>query len=73
MTSNKVVFDMTEEKLEEFIIDLDLSSTKMCVNPDNQTFDCCDCYTCRVSYFDYVRRDIRDKFTINKEDKQCTE
>lgn len=53
---------MSEEEIEEFITELDLNSRDMCVFPNQQTSDCCDCYPCRVSYFNKVRADLREKF-----------
>lgn len=53
---------MTYKELEDFITDLDIASRDMCVYPNQQTLDCCDCYPCRVSYFNKVRADLREKF-----------
>lgn len=50
-----------DERIEEFIVDLDTSSRDKCVNPDNQNLDCCDCYLCRVTYFNNVRSDLKNK------------
>lgn len=50
---------MTEQKVEDFVRELDRQSTELGVYPDRQTFDCCDCYLCRVDFFKKVRTDLR--------------
>lgn len=50
---------MTEQDIETFIRYLDSHSRDMCVYPSKQTTTCCDCYLCRVDYFDQVRNDLR--------------
>ena len=52
---------MKEEDIEMFIEQLDKNSRDMCVYPDRQTFDCCDCYLCRVDYFNKIREELRNE------------
>ncbi|MCQ5126567.1 hypothetical protein NE454_19355 [Blautia producta] len=51
---------MTEQDIEDFIRYYDQKTRGMCVNPDCMTFDCCDCYLCRVAFFNQVRRDLKE-------------
>jgi len=51
---------MTEQDIEDFICYLDADTREMCVNPDCMTFDCCDCYLCRVAFFNRAREDLKD-------------
>lgn len=44
-----------EEDIEEYITELDEISKDMCVFPEKQTLECCDCYMCRVDFFNIVR------------------
>lgn len=39
--------------LEQYIIE-----NNMCVFPDKQTFDCCDCTICRIDFFKHVIQDL---------------
>lgn len=52
---------MKEEDIEIFISQLDKNSQDMCVYPDRQTFDCCDCCLCRVDYFNKIREELRNE------------
>lgn len=51
---------MTHEEIEEFIRELDKEVTEkeLCVFPDKETFDCCDCYLCHVDYYNQIRRNL---------------
>ena len=51
--------EQMEREIEEFIVHLDKKSRDLCVYPDQQTVDCCDCYLCRVSFFNKVREELR--------------
>lgn len=51
---------LTAQEIEEYISYLDRETREMCVNPDNMTFECCDCYLCRVAFFEQVRRDLKE-------------
>lgn len=51
---------LSEREIERFIEYLDRKYGDYCVNPDSQTEDCCDCYPCRVAFFDRVRKDLRE-------------
>lgn len=51
---------MKKEDIEKFITQLDKDSKNMCVCPSKQTFDYCDCYLCRVDYFNNIRRELSD-------------
>ena len=51
---------MSEEEIEEFITELDLNSRDMCVFPNQQTYECCNCYLCRVNYFNQVRKELHE-------------
>jgi hypothetical protein len=51
---------MKEEDVEKFITQLDKITIDMCVYPSKQTFDCYDCYLCRVDYFNNIRRELSD-------------
>lgn len=53
---------LSEEEIEAFITYLDKKTRDLCVHPDGQNIDCCDCYTCRVAYFNWVREDLRRKY-----------
>lgn len=61
---------MTYKELEDFITDLDISSRGMCVYPNQQTLDCCDCYMCRVHYFETIRQLLREKGDELSEEKE---
>lgn len=50
---------MIDREIEDFVIELDKQSADLCVYPDKQTIDCCDCYPCRVDFFEQVRADLR--------------
>ena len=51
---------LDEKEIDELIIYLDkyISQHDLCVYPEKQTFDCCDCYLCRVDYLDKIRKEL---------------
>lgn len=51
---------MSTEEIEAFVRELDeyVCRHELCVYPEKQTFDCCDCYLCRIDYFDKLRREL---------------
>ena len=51
---------MSDKDIEKFIEELDKSTDDMCVYPEKQTLDCCDCYLCRVDFFNMVREQLRN-------------
>lgn len=51
---------LTAQEIEEYISYLDGETREMCVNPDHMTFECSDCYLCRVAFFEQVRRDLKE-------------
>ena len=51
---------LSEREIERFIEYFDRKYEDYCINPDNQTEDCCDCYPCRVAFFNRVRKDLRE-------------
>ena len=54
---------MLEENIENFISELDQTVTdqELCVYPDKQTLDCCDCYLCHVDFYNKVREELKNK------------
>ena len=52
---------LTNEEIEKLIEYLDeyVRQNELCVYPEKQTFDCCDCYMCRVDYFNKLRRELK--------------
>ena len=54
---------MSEENIEKFISELDQTVTdqELCVYPDKQTLDCCDCYLCHVDFYNKVRDELKNK------------
>jgi len=52
---------MTEKEIEDFIVQLDKDSQDMCVYPNKQTGECCDCYLCRVDFFNNVRKELKNE------------
>ena len=52
---------MSTEEIEIFVSKLDeyVRKNELCVYPEKQTFDCCDCYMCRVDYFNKLRRELK--------------
>ena len=46
--------------IEELIKYLDeyVQKYELCVYPEKQTFDCCDCYLCRVDYLNKIRKEL---------------
>lgn len=54
---------MLEENIENFISELDkiVTEQELCVYPDKQTFDCCDCYLCHMDFYNKVRDELKDK------------
>lgn len=51
---------LTTQEIEEYISYLDGETRQMCVNPDQMTFECNDCYLCRVAFFNGIREDLKD-------------
>lgn len=53
---------MDEERVEQFISELDqiVTDQELCVYPDKQTLDCCDCYLCHVDFYNKVRSDLKN-------------
>ena len=51
---------LTAQEIEEYISYLDGETREMCVAPDNMTFECSDCYLCRVAFFNRIREDLKD-------------
>ena len=51
---------MSEEEINDLIQSLDhyIIDNEICVFPEKQTFDCCDCYLCRTDYFDKIRKEL---------------
>lgn len=52
---------MKEEDIENFITQLDKDSKDMGIYPNKQTFECNDCYLCRVDYFNNIRKELKEK------------
>ena len=55
-----MVYKLSEEEIERFIKYLDEKTRDDCVNPENMTFDCCDCYICRVDFFNKIRNELKN-------------
>ena len=53
---------MTDSDIEKFIEDLDKASEDLCVYPEKQTFDCCDCYVQRTveGHLIWVKNNIQN-------------
>lgn len=60
MTTIKEGTILDTEEIEELINYLNkyISQHELCVYPEKQTFDCCDCYLCRIDYFDKIRKEL---------------
>ena len=54
---------MDNNKIERLIAELDqiITEQELCVYPDKQTLDCCDCYLCHVDFYNKVRDELKDK------------
>lgn len=54
---------MSYSEIENIIHELDkiVTEQELCVYPDKQTFDCCDCYLCHVDFYNKVRYELKDK------------
>lgn len=54
---------MSKEEIEELIVKLDqiVTEEELCVYPDKQTLDCCDCYLCHVDFYNKVRDELKNK------------
>lgn len=54
---------MSEENIKNFIAELDqiVTEHELCVYPNKQTLDCCDCYLCHVDFYNKVRDELKDK------------
>lgn len=62
---------MIDREIEDFVMELDKRSAGLCVYPDKQTIDCCDCYLCRVDFFEQVRADLRkEQYDKNRSNQQ---
>lgn len=48
-----------ESEIEQYIKILDERTKDMCVYPQGQDFDCCDCGLCRWVFFNRVREELR--------------
>lgn len=44
-------------EIDRFIAELDeyVRQYELCVYPDKQTFDCCDCTICRMDFYNKIR------------------
>lgn len=52
---------LTDEQDVQIFLDgmmKDIIEKELCVNPDGQTYDCCDCTVCRLDFMDRVRKDL---------------
>ena len=49
---------MTKEDIIKFLMDY-INEEEMCVQPDDQTFDCCDCTLCRIAFEERVNRELK--------------
>ena len=51
---------MSNEEIEEFIreSDQEVAEKELCVFPDSDAYDCCDCYLCHIDYYNQVRRNL---------------
>ena len=60
MTTIKKGIILDEKEIEELINYLDkyISQNELCVYPEKQTYDCCDCYLCRIDYFRKLRKEL---------------
>lgn len=54
---------MDNNKIDKFILKLDqiVTNQELCVYPDKQTLDCCDCYLCHVDFYNKVRDELKNK------------
>lgn len=54
---------MSDNAIENFISALDriVTEQELCVYPDKQTLDCCDCYLCHVDFYNNVRDELKNK------------
>lgn len=52
---------MKDKEIEELITELDkiVTEKELCVYPDKQTLDCCDCYLCHVDFYNKVRDELK--------------
>ena len=52
---------MTIENIDKFIRTLDqiVTEQELCVYPNKQTLDCCDCYLCHVDFYNKVRDELK--------------
>lgn len=50
----------TREEIEQLITQLDeyVRQNEMCVYPDGEDFDCCDCTNCRNTLYDNIRNEL---------------
>ena len=52
---------VSAEEIERFINMLDeyVRTNEMCVNPSCETYECLDCYLCRIDFYNKVRDELR--------------
>ena len=52
---------MSNEEIERFIAELDslVTEQELCVYPDKQTLDCCDCYLCHIDFYNKARDELK--------------
>ena len=59
----KETIKMDNNKIDKFILKLDqiVTNQELCVYPDKQTLDCCDCYLCHVDFYNKIRDELKNK------------
>ena len=55
--------EMDNNEIETLISELDqiVIEQELCVYPNKQTLDCCDCYLCHVDFYNKVRDELKNK------------
>lgn len=53
---------MDSNRIEAIIkgIDQIVTDQELCVYPDKQTLDCCDCYLCHVDFYNKIRDELKN-------------
>ena len=53
---------MSEEEINDLIQSLDhyIIDNEICVFPEKQTFDCCDCTLCKDDFFKKIRNRLNE-------------
>lgn len=53
---------MSEEEINDLIQSLDhyIIDNEICVFPEKQTFDCCDCTLCKDDFFKKIRNKLNE-------------